>query len=96
VNGLRVRAAGAEEIVRPGWGGREPQAALHVARLEPHISTTTGRGCAPSPLAHRGELRGARAQVGAYASGWGPPKPWNWSAVQRHTRRLQRVLKQVA
>ena len=27
---------------------------------------------------------------------WDPPDTWNWKAVERHTRRLQRVLRKVA
>jgi hypothetical protein len=61
------------------------------------ISIQLQGGGAPHPRSRIAANSEARAlKWGPTHPAWGPPKTWNWSAVQRHTRRLQRVLKQVA
>jgi hypothetical protein len=95
-------------VVYPDMGGRPDRKTI---RLDPHHCpgqklryTWDGLGLISIQLygdAKTGMSRiaaNSEARANAWAPtypGWVAPDSWNWVAVQRHTRRLQRILRKV-
>jgi hypothetical protein len=61
------------------------------------ISVQLQGGGSPHPRSRVSANSKARALKWAPTQpGWAPPTTWDWNAIQRHTRRLQRALNEVA